>query len=459
LSFMERGARVTPHILLIDDLHWADDSTLLLLQHIAQHAGQMPMLIVGTYRDVDLDVARPFAKTLEALTRRRLAQKVTIRRLPETGVRNMLEALSGRAVPKELVRAVFRETEGNPFFVEEVFHYLAEEGRLFDSEGHWRADLRIEALDVPEGVRLVIGRRIHTLSEEARRVLTTVAGIGRSFDLTLLDALGDAKGDTLLSALEEAERAKLILSVSAARDVRWGFAPGLIRQTLENSLSLPGRQRVHLRVAEAMERAYGAGIDRYASDIAHHLYQAGAAAAAEKAVKFLVLAGAQALQAGAFDEALPQFDNALSIRDEDDRRAIADLRYKRGGALRSLGRGDAALEEWRVALTAYEALNDLDGVARTLYDLAWETNWRPAGSAVLGGLSPMRAAQALVRHGLKLVGPDNVVGRCRLLAFASVWSARAGDDYHNSLRLLEEAEKLAERCEHPKLTVELLDAR
>jgi predicted ATPase len=166
--------------------------------------------------------------------------------------------------------------------VEEVFHYLSEEGRLFDAEENWRQDLHVKALDVPEGIRLVIGRRIERLSEETRRVLTTVAVIGRSFDLTLLNALGDAQEDTLLTALEEAEAAKLILSFSAGRDVRWEFAHGLIRQTLESSLSLPRRQRMHLRVAEAMERAYGARVDRYAPDVAQHLYQAGAAAASEK---------------------------------------------------------------------------------------------------------------------------------------------------------------------------------
>jgi len=99
LDFVKRGTRVSPQVLLIDDLHWADDSTLLLLQHVAQHVAQLPLLIVGTYRDVDLDVARPFAKTLEALTRQRLAHKVTLRRLPETGVGDMLEALSGQAPP------------------------------------------------------------------------------------------------------------------------------------------------------------------------------------------------------------------------------------------------------------------------------------------------------------------------------------------------------------------------
>jgi len=128
LEFVERGARITPHVMLIDDLHWADESTLLLLQHVADHVAQMPMLIVGTYRDVDLDVQRPFAKTLEMLTRQRLAQKVALRRLPETSVSKMLQALSGQSPPAPLVTAVFAETEGNPFFVEEVFHTCRKKG-------------------------------------------------------------------------------------------------------------------------------------------------------------------------------------------------------------------------------------------------------------------------------------------------------------------------------------------
>ena len=178
-----------------------------------------------------LDVARPFANMLEAFTRQRLAHKVTLRRLPETEVGAMLRALGGADPPAQVVTAVQAETEGNPFFVEEVFKHLSEEGRLFAADGRWRTDLRVEALEVPEGIRLVIGRRVERLSPEARQVLTTAAVVGRSFDVGLLEALGDAEGDALLTAIEEAEAAKLILTVSSGRQVRWEFAHGLIRQT------------------------------------------------------------------------------------------------------------------------------------------------------------------------------------------------------------------------------------
>ena len=347
LSFARRGTQVTPLVALIDDLHWADDSTLLLLQQVAQQVSEMPLLIVGTYRDVDLEVARPFAKMLAVFTRQRLAHKVALRRLPETAVGDMLQTLSGRAAPSDLVRAIYAETEGNPFFVEEVFQHLSEEGRLFDTEGTWRADLRVEHIGVPEGIRLVIGRRVERLSPSARQVLTTAAVVGRSFDLTLLEALGDADGDMLLTALEEAEAAKLILTVSSGREVHWEFAHGLIRQTLEKGLSLVRRRRAHLRVAEAMERVFGAHVEGYASDIAHHLYQAGAAADPEKTARFLTLAGDRALDARAFDEALRQFNDALSIQAEEDQRHTTDLRYRKGRALQSLGRWEEAIAEWK----------------------------------------------------------------------------------------------------------------
>jgi len=159
-EFIERAGRARPLLLVLDDLHWADDSTMLLVQHIAQQLHEMPVLIVGTYRDVELDVARPLARALDELHRQRLVHRIALKRLAEEGVSAMLRALSGQEPPAPLVQVIYSETEGNPFFVEEVFQHLAEEGKLFDKQGRWRSDLQVSELDVPEGVRLVIGRRL-----------------------------------------------------------------------------------------------------------------------------------------------------------------------------------------------------------------------------------------------------------------------------------------------------------
>ena len=174
--------------------------------------------------------------------------------------------------------------------------------------------------------------------------------IGRAFSFDLLEALADADTDALLDAIDDAERTHLIASVSetpggtGARpgEASFTFAHELIRQTLISGLSLPRRQRLHLRVAEAMEQVYSQTLDERAADLAHHLYQAGTASDPEKTVRYLTLAGKQAQRAAAFEDALRHFESALSLNEGRDRQKRADLLYQRGLALRSLARWGGA---------------------------------------------------------------------------------------------------------------------
>jgi class 3 adenylate cyclase/tetratricopeptide (TPR) repeat protein len=433
LEFLQRSAQRQPLLMTWEDLHWGDDSTLLLLQHITQRLHEMPILLVGTYRDVELDVGRPLARALEELLRQRLAHRIALRRLPEAGVAAMLEALSGQEPPAPLVQAVYGETEGNPFFVEEVFQHLAEEGKLFDAQGRWRPGLSVSELNVPEGVRLVIGRRLERVCEDCRRVLTVAAVIGRSFSFELLGALGDVDADALLDAIDEAERAHLITSTADGPEARFTFAHELIRQTLVSGLSLPRRQRRHLRVAEAIERVYARTLEAHAADLAHHFYQAGAAADPEKTVRYLVLAGDKAREAAAFEDALRLYHDALSMLPADDRRGQADLLYKRGQALRSLGRWEEALADWRQALAFYEELGDAQALARVCNGL----------SALLAWAARWDEAVELARRGLGALGQQVSVDRCRLLAQTGSHLSLSGD-YDTGAPLLTEALALAE---------------
>src|SRR5262249_53076499 len=153
----------------------------------------------------------------------------------------------------ELVALVYAETEGNPFFVEEVFRHLHESRKLFDESGCWRSGLQIADTDVPRSVGLVIGQRLARVSDECRRILTIAALAGKAFRFDLLARFQGVDEDDLLNALEEAAGATLIEDVSAGGEARYAFVHEQIRQTLLSLLSTARRQRLHLRMADAIE--------------------------------------------------------------------------------------------------------------------------------------------------------------------------------------------------------------
>jgi serine/threonine protein kinase/tetratricopeptide (TPR) repeat protein len=375
-SFVERAASITPEVVVFEDLHWADEPTLLLLQHHAQTLASTPMLAICTYRDHELEVARPFARTLESLLRDKLAIRMTLKRLPQDSVKEMLAAMSGQTPPPSLVRVIFEQTEGNPFFVEEVFRHLSEEGKLFDRDGKWVSDLNIERLQVPEGVRLVVGRRLDRLAQDARRILTIAAVIGRSFSLRMLEELESRNPDAVLDAIEEVERAHLVAPESDGHDARYRFVHELIRQTLAESLSLPRRQRLHLRIAEAIERVYGGRLEGQASQLAYHLYRAGSVADPEKTTTYLLMAARQARAGSAHEEALENLDRALSLWEEQGNLRSAELLEQRASTLRSLGRPEEAVAAYRKAIDFFEVNGAPAKVAEASIALAYLQAWR-----------------------------------------------------------------------------------
>jgi tetratricopeptide (TPR) repeat protein len=416
-DFLTRASHMQPLLLVLEDLHWADEPSLLLLRHLAERVADLPILLIGTYRDVELDVDRPLAKTLEELVRRRLAHRISLSRLPKEGVATMLKVLAGREPPSSLVDAVYSETEGNCFFVEEVFQHLLEEGKLFDQTGEWRTEVRIGEVDVPEGVRLVLSRRLGRLSEGARRALGGAAVIGRNFTFELVEALGEVSTDLLLDGIEEAHRARLLSSSEDAFQARFTFAHELIRQTLLTGLSLPRRQRLHLRVADAIERVHAREIDAHIAELAHHLYQAGAAADPARGVHYLVLSGDQAMDGAAFEDAYRAYDRAAGLQPEDDARGRADLLVKLGFSLRALNRNDEAIASWRKALDGYADLGDSQAVAQVCWDISLQLGW--AGY-------PVESIEFMQR-GLAVVGDERSPLRGSLLALSGGIFGYLGD--------------------------------
>jgi tetratricopeptide (TPR) repeat protein len=416
LEFLERATRQTPMVMLLDDLHWADESSLLLLEHIAPQLEKLPLLFIGTYRDVELEVGRPFARMRAGLVRGRLARRIAIRRFGEDDVASLLSALGGPEPPPSLVTAIFNETEGNPFFVTEVFEHLTEEGSLFNADGSWRGDLNVEALEVPEGVRLVIGRRLERLDPKTPKVLALASIVGLRFDLTVIErASGDP--DDVLDAIEEAEKARLVAPLSGRREPRYEFAHALVRQTLLNTMSVPRRQRGHLRIAEAMEQVWGTQSEAHAGDIAHHLYQSGAAAEPAKARRYLALAARRALEAAAADEALVLVERAFEFDEDIEDNERGRLHRLRGRAKRTLSDWAGWVADWEEALALLEAVGDREAVAELCRWLGYERLWA----------NRIDEAKAFLRRGLDAVGEEPGPDHCRLLGLLGHAFGNGGD--------------------------------
>ena len=311
-NLLARTAANTPVLLLLEDLHWADEGTLSLLRYLTRLVPKMRVLIVATYRDLELDTGG-LAETLDETIRLRLAQRISLGGLQQNAVAAMLRALSGQKPPDSVVRLFHSETEGNPFFVEELFRHLREQGKLVDPAGDFRRDLKVGEVDVPQSLRLVIGRRLARITNLTQKSLGTAAVIGRSFTFELLEASTRTDPDSLLDSIEEAEKAGLISSTVQYPEARFKFSHELIRQAVVGRLSAARRQRIHLDIADAIERLYANALEDHASDLAHHLWRAGAAAEIDKTVRYLAMAAKQAITRSANLEAIEHLTKGIDL--------------------------------------------------------------------------------------------------------------------------------------------------
>ena len=405
LELTERLSGAVPVVVLLDDMQWADESTMLLLEHLAPHLPRLPVLYIATYRDVQSDMGEPFQRALIRLSRQDSVRRIALRDLGPGEVSALLASLGRPDPPGAVTEVIYRETEGNPFFVQSVYRHLAEEGLLFDADGNWRTDLDPEALAVPDSVRLVIGQRLKRLGEETQGILRQAAVMGLRFELGLIERACGVEGDAVLTAIEAAETAGLAFPASGPRSDRYEFSHALVRQTLLELLSAPRRQRLHLALADAMEDARGES-DRYTADIARHLYDAGPLADAVRARAFLFESGREAFAAAAADEALEAYNKALGLDSGLEDAERARILYHRGVAWRALSRWDDAARDWLECLPVFERLGEGETVARICWDLAYWHSWA----------NRMKEAETLCNRGLAAVGEEPSVARCQLLA-------------------------------------------
>ncbi len=302
-------------LLVLDDLHWADRASLQLMRHVAESAGLVRVMMLGTYRDSELFASHPLSDTLASL-RRADVDRIHMVGLEDVEIVEMTERVAGHELEQtavDLAHAVRRETDGNPFFAIEILRHLGETGLVHqDASGRWVPDADLHTMDLPQSVREVVGQRVDRLGEKVRRVLSQASIIGREFDIDLLAKVAEVDEDSLLDLVDQATEAGLVSEVEGVVD-RFSFAHSLIQHTLYEDLGASRRARQHRKIAEALEQLCGEAREARAGELAHHFFAATKTADAMKALSYSKLAGEQALARLAPADALVWFTQALEL--------------------------------------------------------------------------------------------------------------------------------------------------
>jgi tetratricopeptide (TPR) repeat protein len=362
-EFLSNAAAVQPMLVVLEDLHDADKGTLEMLTHVSRNLAGARLLIVGTYRDVEVDRSHPLSAALAELRRVSTYDRILLRGLNADEVRRMVESITRQSIPWGLAEAVHRQTEGNPLFVQEVIRYLVEDGLIARKEGQWRPtkDTPLE-MSIPEGLRDVIGKRLSLLSPECNQLLSVASVIGREFALETLKAVAGIDEDIFVNALKEAVRLSILEERSQRGLVRYRFTHAFFRQTLYDEIIAPQRLKLHRQVARSLETLYARRLEQHAAELAEHFSHSTDPADLAKAVSYAEMAAKKATDVYAYGEAIRLLEQALKVQevlDLEDKAKRCDLLLALGDALLLAGEHQRVVStEAPQALALAEAITD-----------------------------------------------------------------------------------------------------
>ena len=417
-----------PCLLVVEDVQWADGGTLFWLRQLARRcrASKLRLLVLLTYREAELDEACCLKDVLLDLSRERLASRLKLGRLDREQTRALLAVMFQDEVSSEFSDGLYRETEGNPFFIEEACKALIEGGQLSRQGQHWRWPA-MRGLQLPQSVRLAIQARLSKLPEPVQEVLRWAAIIGREFDFATLQQASGLDEEPLIQALEAAERAQLVSEVEGAAHggpETFAFAHTLFSATLRDGISGVRRHRLHRRVAAAIESLHP---DDFAA-LAYHYSQGGDAARARQAYR---QAGDCARAIYASEDALRFYSEALSLQPAPSPEEMADrfdLLAARAQVYGLAGQHGPERADVDAMLALADALDDNARRCDALVaqaDLYVAIDFMRANDPIERAIALARALPDPLREGRAL----------RRLGF----SARMGGDYRRSREALQRA--------------------
>jgi tetratricopeptide (TPR) repeat protein len=439
-SLFRHAASVQPLLLVLEDLHAADDPSRLLLQFLARELRGARLLVVGTYREVEAARSPDTGGAVGQLVRE--GQLINLRGLGRDEVRGLIEVLSGTAPSQAQVTAVHERTEGNPLFVREVVRLQAAEAAL-GRPGRG-------GVPIPGSVRAVIGRRLAPLSADAVQVLSAAAVVGRAFDLSLVGPACELPVERVLAGLSEAAALGVVTEEHDAVG-RYRFSHSLIGEVLYERLPIPARLQLHRRVGEAIEGQYGGGTGAHVAELARHYAEVVAAGEAAKALVYARLAGERAMGVHAYEEAAAEYQRALhALRFAGpDEAGRCELLLRLGTAQARAGDYQQAKESCLQAAEISRRLGAPEQLARAALGFGERQ--------VEGGLVDQQLV-ALLEEALDGLGPQDSPLRARLLARLSLEFVFS-DETEVMASLSLEAVAMARRLADPAALRAAVDAR
>jgi DNA-binding CsgD family transcriptional regulator/tetratricopeptide (TPR) repeat protein len=399
------GAR-HPLLLVLEDGHWADNATLVLLRHLARATTEVRVLVVATFRDTEADVPAELADALADLRRSEDVLRLHLGGLTEGEITEFVRQSGGGEIDgsqPELSLAIRDLTEGNPFLLCELWRTLVETGALAHDGGTLRLTRPLQEIATPDSVREVVSQRLTRLAPATRELLELAAVAGSEFELDVLRRAAPA--ELALDALEPALRSGMIEELPAA-SLAYRFTHELVRRALYDGLSVLRQAELHLRIGEALEALGPPRGGRVLADLAHHFAAAAPLHGPERAVEYNLLAAQAASGALAYEEAAARLHTALAIGVDDVRRR-AELLLELGRTMFRAGRSLDSLQSFRQAAEIARELEDGELLARAAIGFE-ATCWRP-------GLDD-QGAQELLEEAWRAVAREDSTLRVGVLA-------------------------------------------
>ncbi len=446
-TFLTNVARRAPLVLVLEDLHWADKPSLLLLQFLAREIAGVPIWVVATYRDSEINERHPLSFTLAALRREAQLERIVLGGLDRDEVGALVREWSDGEVGDELVDTLVRTTEGNPLFVLEMLQHWREEG-VIDAEPIDGAGLSVS---IPQGILEVIGRRLDRLSAECRRVLTVAAVLGHEFDYRVLAPVVDCGDEALIEHLDEASAARLVTELPVTVG-RYSFTHSLIREVLYRRLSGLRRSRLHGRVGATLERLYAEDDEPHLAELAHHHLESADLGDVDKAAHYAARAGDRAIRLLAYEDAVFYLQSRVRVCE----RAVPPDSAEVCRALIALG--DAQGKAGKTS-QQHEAFGGAAAIARRL----GLPELFSAAALGFGGRhlrefgTVDERAVALIEEALTALGDGAVPRRAQLFARLALSLRHAPETARKRRELSREAVDLARRHGDPSVLASVLD--